>query len=160
MPYSPHPAADTPQGVAARRGRRFGCGTDVILHKKGLRKVVSLRRHGGSGGRRTEPSASCPERRAGRACAAHKGAGSGGCVGIVRRDGNTPEGFTFRRDRQGVQPRCQTAMPLPETGEPIPRSRLLQRDPSRGQKPLNGVLKGATHTQSNEAASSAPSDAL
>ena len=49
MPYSPHPAADTPQGVAARRGRRFWRGTDVSRRQRGLRKMVSLRRHGGSG---------------------------------------------------------------------------------------------------------------
>jgi hypothetical protein len=75
MPTIPHPATDTPRGVVARRGRRFWRGTDVGRRPRGLRKMVSLRRHGGSGGRRTEPSASCPERRAGRACAAHKGAG-------------------------------------------------------------------------------------
>ena len=41
---------------------------------------------GEAAGYRTSPVASRLERRVGRACAAHKGAGSGGCVGIVRRD--------------------------------------------------------------------------
>ncbi|TCN41512.1 hypothetical protein EV665_113101 [Shinella granuli] len=75
MPIILHPAADTPRGVVARRGRRGAWGEDAEPHAPGLRKMVSLRRHGGSGGRRTEPSVSRPERRAGRACAAHKGAG-------------------------------------------------------------------------------------
>ena len=44
-----HPATDTLPGVAAGRGRRLLCGKDVNLHRKGLRKMVSLRRHGGNG---------------------------------------------------------------------------------------------------------------
>ena len=45
---SPHPVTDTLPGVAVRRGRRFWFGTDVSPCRKGLRKMVSLRRHGGS----------------------------------------------------------------------------------------------------------------
>ena len=53
---------------------------------------------------------------------------------------------------------AKTERPVPETGEDHPRPLPLQRDRSRGQKPLNGALKGATYKQSVEAASSAPSD--
>ena len=147
MPTIAHPAVDTLQGVAARRGRRFRCGRDVILHRRGLRKMASLRRHGGSGRVSDHnPCASCPERRAGRVCAAHKGAGDGGCVGIVRREGHRPEGNPFRPRRHGV--RCgivQTERPFPETGETRPPLPPLQRDRSRGQKPPNGAPEGAAY---------------
>lgn len=53
---------------------------------------------------------------------------------------------------------AKTERPVPETGEDHPRPLPLQRDRSRGQKPLNGALKGATYKQSVEAAFSAPSD--
>lgn len=40
---------DTPAGVPARRDRRWGWRNDVNRHHRGPRKMVSLRRHGGSG---------------------------------------------------------------------------------------------------------------
>jgi hypothetical protein len=52
---------------------------------------------------------------------------------------------TARPYRQGVRYGCQTAMPLPETGGQHPPFPPLQRDRSRGQKPLNGALKGASY---------------
>jgi hypothetical protein len=73
-----------------------------------------------------------------------RGPGSGGCVGIVRRDDRSPEGEPFRPVRHGVRPDDKTGRPIPETGEGHRRPRLLQRDRSRGHKPLNGALKGAT----------------
>jgi len=112
-------------------------------------------------GCRTDPFASCPRRRAGCACAARKEAGTGGCVGIVRRVGTGRKAKVFRRDRQSVRFRCQKRRcTRPETGERHPPSRALQRDRSRGQKPLNGALKGATYIISVEAALSAPSELL
>jgi len=47
---SPHPVTDTLPGVAARRGWRVVWGRDARPHAPGLRKMVSLRRHGGSNG--------------------------------------------------------------------------------------------------------------
>jgi len=38
----------------------------------------------------------------------------------------------------------KTERPVPETGEHHPRLLPLQKDRSRGHKPLNGALKGAT----------------
>ena len=64
---SPHPVTDTLPGVAVRRGRRFWFGTDVSPCQKGLRKMVSLRRHGGSGGVSDQPCRFTP-RTARRAC--------------------------------------------------------------------------------------------
>jgi len=40
---------DTPAVVPARRDRRWWWREDVTLHHRGPRKMVSLRRHGGSG---------------------------------------------------------------------------------------------------------------
>jgi hypothetical protein len=104
---SSHPAADTLPGVAARWDRRGVWGRDARPHAPGLRKMVSLRRHGEAMGCRTSPVVSCPRRRAGCACAARKGAGTGGCVGIVRRTGTRWKVKTFRRNRQSVRSRCQ-----------------------------------------------------
>ena len=97
-------------------------------------------------GHRTDPTVSRPERRAGCACAAHKEAGTGGCVGIVRRDGSS-EGQTL-------------SVGIPETDGRHPPAQPLQRDWSRGQKPLNGALKGATYIPFHEATSSTPSECL
>ncbi len=60
-------------------------------------------------GCRTDPVVSCLKRRAGCACAAHKEAGTGGCVGIVRRTGTRGKAKTFRRGRQSVRSRCQNS---------------------------------------------------
>jgi len=109
-------------------------------------------------GRRTGPFASCPERRAGRACAAHKGAEDGGCAGIVAGMDTVRKEAPSVRFAMERGADAKTERPMPETGEDHPRPLPLQRDRSRGQKPLNGALKGATYKQSVEAASSAPSD--
>ena len=142
---SPHPATDTLQGVAARRSRRGAGGEDAEPLAPGLRKMVPSGDTGEAAGHRTNPFASRPERRAGRACAAHKGAGDGGCVGIVRRDGYRPEGAPSVRFAMERGADAKTERPMPETGEQHPGLLPLQRDPSRGQKPLNGALKGATY---------------
>ncbi len=64
---SPHPATDTLQGVAARRGRRGAGGEDAEPLAPGLRKMVPLRRHGGSGRASDQPFRFTP-RTARRAC--------------------------------------------------------------------------------------------
>jgi hypothetical protein len=61
------PPSDTPQGVAARRGRRGAWGDDAKPHAPGLRKMVSLRRHGGNGGM-SDRSCRFMPRTARRAC--------------------------------------------------------------------------------------------
>ena len=144
--YCAHPAADTLQGVAARRGRRFGCGKDVSLHRKGPRKMVSLRRHGGSGGASDRPFASRPERRAGRACAAHKGDGTGGCVGIVRRKESSPGSSLPVRFAKACGRMQKRRCSLPETGENHPRSRpFTERSKSRAETAERGA--GRCHTK-------------
>ena len=67
------PPSDTLPGVAVRWGRRRMQGDDVNPRIRGLRKMVSLRRHGRSG-QDTDQSARfrCPKERAGRACAVHR----------------------------------------------------------------------------------------
>jgi hypothetical protein len=95
-------------------------------------------------GCRTNPVVSRPERRVGRACAAHKGIGNGGCVGIVRRDGERPGGGdTFhgapRRARRMSNGTAQSG-----NRRRTPPFRSLQRDRSRGQKPPNGAPEGVT----------------
>ena len=106
--YSLHPAADTPQGVAARRDRRGAWGKDAKPHAPGLRKVVSLRRHGGSG-RMSDRSCRFTPRTARRMClCGTQGGWTGGCVGIVRRDGKQSVGGDASvRCRQGA--RCRDA---------------------------------------------------
>ena len=106
-------------------------------------------------GCRTDPSASCPWRRAGCACAAHKEAGTGGCVGIVRRDGNTPEGFYLPPGSPRRAVPVSNGDALPGNRRAHPRSRPLQRDPSRGQKPPNGAPEGVI-LQISDAAPPAP----
>jgi hypothetical protein len=119
---------------------------------------------GETAGHRTDPVVSRPELRAGCACAAHKEAGSGGCVGIVRRDGNSPERHQTLSARKGLKARSCTAKnrngPSRKPAADIHGSQPLQRGRSRRQKPLNGALRGATYTKPYEAAPSAPSDAL
>ncbi|MGB3877187.1 MAG: hypothetical protein WA980_15160, partial [Shinella zoogloeoides] len=59
-------------------------------------------------------------------------------MGTVRKE--TPS-VRFAMER-GAD--AKTERPMPETGEQHPGLLPLQRDPSRGHKPLNGALKGAT----------------
>ena len=119
---------------------------------------------GETAGHRTGPVVSRPERRAGCACAAHKEAQSGGCVGIVRRDGNSPERRHTLSVGKGLKARTCAAKnrngPSRKPAADMPGSQPLQRDRSRRQKPLNGALRGVTYTNPYEAAPSAPSDAL
>ena len=127
-------------------GARLGAKTQTPRHRA-CGKWSPSGDTGEATGHRTGPFASRPERRVGRACAAHKGAGSGGCVGIVRRDGNSPERRNppFRPSSPWSAMRMQKRRcPFRKPAANIHRSRPLQRDWSRGQKPLNGVLKGAT----------------
>jgi hypothetical protein len=67
------PPSDTLPGVAVRRDRRRVQGDDADPGIGGLRKMVSLRRHGRSGQGTDQPSRlGCPKERAGRACAAYR----------------------------------------------------------------------------------------
>jgi hypothetical protein len=160
-----HPA----QGYAARRGSRAGSALVVREGRapspqgpaeNGLPPATRGKRQR----HRTSPVVSRPERRAGCACAAHKGAGSGGCVGIVRRDGSSPERRQTLSAGKDLKARSCTAKnrngPSRKPAADIHGSRPLQRDRSRRQKPLNGALRGVTYTKPYEAAPSAPSDAL
>jgi len=121
------------------------CGKDLSLRHEGPRKMVSLRRHGGKR-RGVGPAffASHPGRRAGRACAAHKGqemadpSASSAGMDTVRKE--TPS-VRFAMEREADE---KTERPMPETGEQHPRFLSSQRDWSRGHKALNGALKGAT----------------
>ncbi len=91
-------------------------------------------------GCRTDPVVSCSRRRAGCACAVHKGAGIGGCVGIVRRVETRGKVKTFRRDRQSVRSRCQTALCPPgnrRTTSSIPA--FAERPKSRAKTAERGA---------------------
>ena len=123
--------------------------------------MVSLRRHGGSDGVSDRSRRFMPQM-ARRMCLCGT---QGGRDWRMRRHrppgGNRPEGESLpsgspERAVSMSKRRCSR----PETGERHPPSRLLQRDRSRGQKPLNGALKGATYILTIEAASSAPSGML
>jgi len=87
---------------------------------------------------RTDPVVSRPERRAGCACAAHKGAGSGGCVGIVRRDDSSPERRQTPFRRQGPQGEVlhgeKPERPIPETGGRHPRITAFAEGPESQAK--------------------------
>ncbi len=136
-------------------------GRDAEPHAPGLRKVVSLRRHGGNDGVSDRSRRFMPQT-ARRMCLCGT---QGGRDWRMRRhcppDGNTREGENLPSGSQErAVPVSKRRYPPPETGERHPPSRPLQRDRSRGQKPLNGVLRGATYNISIEAASSAPSEML
>jgi hypothetical protein len=95
---------------------------------------------GEAAGCRTSPFASCPGRRAGCACAAHKGAGSGGCVGIVRRDDRSPEGEPFRPVRHGVRPDDKNGQAHPGNRRRTPPAPALAEGPkSRAQTAERGA---------------------
>jgi hypothetical protein len=171
----PHPAKPCLQschpakGYAARRGSRAGSALVVREGRapspqgpaeNGLPPATRGKRQGIG----PTPVVSRPKRRAGCACAAHKGAGSGGCVGIVRRDGSSPERRQTLSVGKVLKARSCTAKnrngPSRKPAADIHGLRPLQRDRSRRQKPLNGALRGVTYTNSYEAAPSAPSNAL
>jgi hypothetical protein len=95
-------------------------------------------------GCRTDPVVSCPERRAGRACAAHKGIGIGGCVGIVRRHGERPGGGDTFHGAPRRARRLSNGTAHSGNRRRTPPFRSLQRDRSRGQKPPNGAPEGVT----------------
>ncbi len=142
---SSHPVTDTLPGVTARRDRRGVWGRDARPHAPGLRKMVSLRRHGGSDGVSDRSHCFMPQT-ARRMCLCGT---QGGRDWRMRRhrppDGNTLEG----QNLPSGSPERAVAMSkrrwtLPETGERHQPSRPLQRDRSRGQKPLNGAPAGVT----------------
>ncbi len=149
------PPSDTLPGVAARRGRRRMQGDDANPRIRGLRKMVSLRRHGRSG-QDTDQSARfrCPKERAGRACAVHRVADrmvSPGCSKVR----------PIPRVILGLNPRTRTSE-APAAAGWIVADKLVrpgsigsdehrlveppQRDPSRGQKPPNGAPEGVTYS--------------
>ena len=69
-----------------RGGVGAGCGEETQdLTHRACGKWSPSGDMGEATGCRTDPVVSCPKWRAGCACAARKGAGTGGCVGIVRR---------------------------------------------------------------------------
>jgi hypothetical protein len=149
------PPSDTLPGVAVRWGRRRMQGDDVNPRIRGLRKMVSLRRHGRSG-QDTDQSARfrCPKERAGRACAVHRVADpmvSPGCSKVR----------PIPRVILGLNPRTRTseapaaagwivADKLVRPGSIGPDEHRLveppQRDRSRGQKPPNGAPEGVTYS--------------
>ena len=154
---SPHPATDTLQGVAARRGRRGAGGEDAEPLAPGPRKMVSLRRHGGSDWASDRPFRFTP-RTARRACLCGT---QGGRRWRMRRhrppgwvpSGRRPPSVRFAMEREADE---KTERPGPETGEQHPRLLSLQRDRSRGHKPLNGALKGATYKNNHSRQLPAP----
>jgi len=113
---------------------------------------------GETAGCRTDPVVLRPERRAGRACATHKGIGIGGCVGIVRRDGEGREVETPSTERQGVRSGCQTALAIPETGEGHRHVDPCRETGVAGKNRRTGRRKVSPKSFSVEAASGAPSD--
>jgi len=149
------PPSDTLPGVAARRGRRRVQGDDVNPRIRGLRKMVSLRRHGRSGQDTDQPSRfRCPKERAGRACAVHRVADrmvSPGCSKVR----------PIPRVILGLNPRTRTSE-TPAAAGWIVADKLVrpgsirpdehrpvgppQRDRSRGQKPPNGAPEGVTYS--------------
>jgi len=154
------PPSDTLPGVAVRRDRRRVQGDDANPFIGGLRKMVSLRRHGRSGEAPDRPSRfGCPKERAGRACAAHRVAD-----GMVSPDVPKvrPISPLYSGLILGFNPRTKTAKRTSEApavagwsvADKLVRPGSIgsdehhfgkppQRDPSRRQKPPNGVLKGA-----------------
>jgi len=154
------PPSDTLPGVAVRRDRRLVQGDDANPFIGGLRKMVSLRRHGRSGEATDRPSRfGCPKERAGRACAAHRVAD-----GMVSPDMPNVRPISLLSSGLilGFNPRTKTATGNSEApavagwsvADKLVRPGSIgsdehhsgtspQRDPSRRQKPLNGALKGA-----------------
>lgn len=146
------PPSDTLPGVAVRRDRRLMQGDDANPGIGGLRKMVSLRRHGRSGQVTDRPSCfRCPKERAGRACAAHRVAN-----GMVSPDASKVRLISLLC--LGFNPRTRTSEAPAAAGWSVAdklvrpgsigshehhSSEPPQRDPSRRHKPLNGVLKGA-----------------
>jgi hypothetical protein len=149
--------SDTLPGVAVRRDRRRVQGDDADPGIGGLRKMVSLRRHGRSGQDTDQPSRfRCPKARAGRACAAHRVAdgmvspdmpkvrpisplSSGSNLKTGMRTSEAPAAAGWSVADKLVRP-GSIGSDEHHSGKPH------QRDRSRRQKPLNGVLKGAIYS--------------
>jgi hypothetical protein len=148
------PSSDTLPGVAVRRDRRRMQGDDVNPGIRGLRKMVFLRRHGRSGQDTDQSSRfGCPKERAGRACAAHRVADWMVSPGLSKVRPNPLLLF-------GLNPRTRTSEAPAAAGWSVADKSVRpgsigsdehhsaeppQRDPSRRQKPPNGVLKGAIY---------------
>ena len=149
------PPSDTLPGVAVRRDRRLVQGDDADPGIRGLRKMVSLRRHGRSGEATVKPCRlRCPKARAGRACAAHRVAD-----GMVSPDVPNVRPISriilvlHTRERNSEAPAAagwsvadNSVRPGSIRSDEHHSGAPPQRDPSRGQKPLNGALKGATYS--------------
>ena len=147
------PPSDTLPGVAVRRDRRLVQGDDANPGIGGLRKMVSLRRHGRSGEATDWPCRlRCPKARAGRACAAHRVADGmvSPDVPNVRPVPRTFPGTGKRNSEAPAAAGCSVADNSVRPGSIRPDEHHSgappQRDPSRRQKPLNGALKGATYS--------------
>ncbi len=149
------PPSDTLPGVAVRRDRRLVQGDDADPGIGGLRKMVFLRRHGRSGEATDQPSRfGCPKERAGRACAAHRVA-DGMVSPDVPKIRPVPQVFlvfhTRKRDSEapaaaGWSVADKLVRPGSIRSDEHHSGEPPQRDPSRRQKPLNGVLKGAIYS--------------
>ncbi len=147
------PPSDTLPGVAVRRDRRLVQGDDANPGIGGLRKMLSLRRHGRSGEATVKPSRfGCPKERAGRACAAYRVAN--GMVSPEEPKARpSPRTFPGTGKRTSEAPAAagwSVADKLVRPGSIQSNehhfSQPPQRDPSRRHKPLNGVLKGAIYS--------------
>ena len=131
----PRSATVTPAGVLAMRDRR-GCeGQDAKPSPPGSRKMVSLWRHGGNGRRRIPACYFISElARQAHLCDAHGEWWFG-----LRRLWSV----RFHPGRRWLRGSNHHSR---------------QRDRSRGQKPLNGALRGVTYYYHIEAAFSAPTE--
>jgi hypothetical protein len=124
---SSHPVADTLQGVAARRARRRVWGKDAKSHAPGLRKVVSLRRHGGSDGI-SDRSCRFAPRTARRMCLCGI---QGGWIWRMRRHRlpgwNAPgEPHALPSGRHGARPDVKTGGPFRKPAGTIVRPGLCR----------------------------------
>lgn len=153
-PPFPRPANPCLQSPS-RRGytaRRCSEGESALVVGEGRapspwgpRKMVSLRRHGGSGGRRTGLSLHKPPDGAPGVPVRHirgqemvDASASSAGMDTVRKE--TPS-IRFAMEREAD---AKTERPMPETGEQHPHFLSSQRHPSRGHKPPKGAPKGVT----------------
>jgi hypothetical protein len=144
-----------------RRGRRFWFGTDVSPCQRGLRKMVSLRRHGGSGGA-SDRSCRFMPRTARRACLCGT---QGGWVWRMRR--HRPPGWKqsgkaeppFRPPSpSSAVADAETEMPIPETGGQHPPDPAFAEGPGSRAKTAERGAERCHHKHFSRGSFSAPSE--